>query len=90
MGSASVTQNAGGASHGPWKAATMDTMTDNAQRNMPVTAPPVPLLTGNAFTADDGTTKRVQSATVTLTADDGTTKTMELEWRFGGWWAPAP
>jgi hypothetical protein len=68
----------------------MDTMTDNAQRNMPVTAAPVPLLTGNAFTAEDGTTKPVESVTVTLTADDGTTKTIDLEFRFGGWWAPTP
>lgn len=68
----------------------MSTMTENAQRNMPVTAAPVPLFTGNAITADDGTTKPVQSVTVTITADDGTATTMDLEFRFGGWWAPKP
>lgn len=67
----------------------MITMPDTPQRNMPVTAAPVPLLTGNAFTTDDGTEHPVQSVTLTITAEDGTHKTLDLEFRFGGWWAPA-
>lgn len=67
----------------------MSTMTDTPQRQMPITPAPVPLFSGNAISAEDGAQVPVQSVTVTITAEDGTTQTVDLEFRFGGWWAPA-
>lgn len=66
----------------------MSTMTDTPQRNMPMTPAPVPLFSGNALTTPDGAEHPVQSVTVTITADDGTQQSIDLEFRFGGWWAP--
>lgn len=64
-------------------------MTDTPQRALPITAAPVPFLTGNTITSEDGAAHTVATVTVTITAEDGTEQTMTLENRFGGWWAPA-
>lgn len=66
----------------------MDTMTPTTPHS-PIKAAPIPLISGDTFEGPDGQERHATTATVTLTADDGTQTTLDLEYRFGGWWAPA-
>jgi hypothetical protein len=73
----------------------MTTMAHDETQNQPSTTgqtminfPPIPLLSGDAFSSND-TTHTISTAEVVLTAPDGTTMRVPLEYRFGGWWLPA-
>lgn len=63
----------------------MTTMTQTPQT--PIKAAPIPLISGNTFTTNDGTTHEVATAAIVVTAADGTQSSIALEFRHGGWWA---
>ncbi|MFC5178179.1 hypothetical protein [Nocardioides taihuensis] len=56
-------------------------------RQTPVQFPPIPLLSGDTVEGSDGPA-RLRSVTVCITLDDGSRMDIDLESRFGGWWAP--
>lgn len=59
-----------------------------ANQSTPLQFPPIPLLSGDSFTAEDGTSRPIAAVTVTVQAEDGTARTVPLDFHFGGWWAP--
>lgn len=69
----------------------MQTMTNEPPRPAPtfVQFPPIPLLSGDTVADTDGNPHTIEQATITLVGDDGTRFEVDLEYRFGGWWAPA-
>lgn len=50
---------------------------------------PVPLVTGNAIADAHGGLRDVAAVEVTVRLSDGDVETIGLDYRFGGWWAPA-
>ena len=53
--------------------------------------PPVPLASGDTLYEPNGDQRRVVKVTLHIHTDDSDTPgEVELEPRFGGWWAPMP
>lgn len=67
---------------------TIQTATETASRAA-VAFPPIPLVAGEALVDERGHDHEVTGVRVTITTATGATAEVALEYRFGGWWAPA-
>lgn len=53
-----------------------------------IAIPPIPLVSGDRFTTEDGATHAIAAVTLTIQTEDGTVNAIPLNFRFGGWWVP--
>jgi len=60
-------------------------MTDRVTGN--IEFPPIPLVSGQTFTAENGTEQRATEVTVVIRSESESIE-VSLDFRFGGWWAP--
>jgi hypothetical protein len=54
-----------------------------------VAFPPIPLVAGEALVDEHGRDHEVTDVRITITTATGATAEVTLEYKFGGWWAPA-
>lgn len=63
-------------------------MTDSTTANTQIQFPPIPLVSGRSFHAEDGTEHDASAISVVIRSENGQAVEVPLDFRFGGWWAP--